>query len=60
MNFEVYKIKSKEDLKNAINFIHKNNFSIKTSMQKISYNFDNRILGLSIKDNGNIIGNMNI
>ena len=58
MSFEVYKIKSKEDLKNAINFIHKNNFSIKTSIQKISCNFDNRVLGLSIKDNGNIIGNI--
>ncbi len=58
MNFEVYKIRSKDDLKKAVNFIHKNNFSKKTTIHKISNNFDDRVLGLSIKDRGNIIANI--
>ena len=58
MNFEVYKIRSRDDLKKAVNFIHKNNFSKKTTIHKISNNFDDRVLGLSIKDRGNIIANI--
>jgi GNAT superfamily N-acetyltransferase len=58
MSFEVQKILSKNDLKEAINFIHSNNFSLKTSEKKISFNFDGRILGLLIKDNDKIVGNI--
>ena len=58
MSFEVYKILSKKDLEDAIRFIHSNNFSLKTTEKKISFNFDGRILGLLIKDNGKIVGNI--
>ena len=58
MSFEVYKILSRKDLEDAIKFIHKNNFSLKTTVDKISLNFDKKILGLMIKDNGKIVGNI--
>ena len=49
MSYEVHKITSRQDLKDAVNFIHSNNFSLKTFEEKISYNLDDRVLGLLIK-----------
>lgn len=58
MSFEVHKIISRQDLREAITFIHENKFSLKTFENKISFNLDQRILGLSIKENGKIVGNI--
>ena len=58
VNFEYEVIRSSNQLKQAIKFIHSNNFSLKTSEKKISFNFDSRILGLLIKDNDKIVGNI--
>ena len=58
MSYEVHKITSRQDLKDAVNFIHSNNFSLKTFEEKISYNLDDRVLGLLIKDKDKIVGNI--
>ena len=58
MSYEVHKIISRQDLKDAVNFIHSNNFSLKTFEEKISYNLDDRVLGLLIKDKDKIVGNI--
>jgi len=58
MNYKICKIISKNDLQDSLNFIHSNNFSLKTNLSKISLSFDKRILGLMIKDSGKIIGNI--
>ena len=56
-NFHIKKITNKDDLSQAINFIHTHNYSLETSVEKISINFDGRVLGLIIKDlNDKIIG----
>ena len=56
-NFHIKKITNKDDLSQAINFIHTHNYSLETSVEKISINFDGRVLGLIIKDlNNKIIG----
>ena len=49
MNYKICKIISKNDLQDSLNFIHSNNFSLKTNLSKISLSFDKRILGLMIK-----------
>jgi len=36
MSYEVHKITSRQDLEDAVNFIHSNNFSLKTFEEKIS------------------------
>lgn len=58
MNYKICKIISKNDLQDLLNFIHSNNFSLKTNLSKISLSFDKRILGLMIKDFEKIIGNI--
>ena len=58
MSYEVHEIISRQDLKDAVNFIHSNNFSLKTFEEKISYNLDDRVLGLLIKDKDKIVGNI--
>ena len=58
MSYEILEIISEQDLNDAIKFIHLNNFSLNTNKDKISYNKDNRVLGLLIKYEGNIVGNM--
>jgi len=58
MSYEISEIISEQDLKDAIKFIHSNNFSLNTCKDKISYNKDNRVLGLVIKYEGKIVGNM--
>ena len=49
--FNIIKIINKNILDEAINFIHRNNFSFETEQRKICKNFDGRILGLVLKNN---------
>ncbi len=58
MTYQITEIISPEDLDDAIKFIHENNFSLNTRVDKISFNKDNRTLGLLIKYNGIIVGNI--
>lgn len=58
MEFEITQIIKKYQLEEAIKFIHTNNFSINTTAPKIATEFGQKILGLSIKHNGQIIGNI--
>ena len=46
INFEYEVIRSSNQLKQAIKFIHSNNFSLKTTSEKICNKFDNRPLGI--------------
>lgn len=47
MSYKIYPIKEKESLKKAINFIHFNNFSKETEIERISKSiFNDKILGL--------------
>lgn len=52
------KIKKKTQLIEAIEFIHKNNFSTNSTPQKISKSFDGRTLGLVVKNNQEIIASI--
>ncbi len=50
-DFNIIKIINKKILDEAINFIHRNNFSFETEQRKICKNFDGRVLGLVLKNN---------
>ena len=58
MSYEISEIISRQDLEKAVQFIHANNFSLNTTENKISFNKDNRILGLLIKQNEQIVGSI--
>jgi len=58
MSYEISEIISRQDLEKAVQFIHANNFSLNTTENKISFNKDNRILGLLIKHNEQIVGSI--
>ena len=53
--FQIKKIVSKNYLADVIKFIHKNNFSPETTIEKVCNNFDGRILGLTINNENNEI-----
>ena len=53
--FQTKKIVSRDDLKNVIKFIHQNNFSQETTIEKVCNNFDGRTLGLAIINGNNEI-----
>lgn len=50
-DFSIIKIINNKILDEAINFIHRNNFSFETEQRKICKNFDGRVLGLVLKNN---------
>ena len=50
-DLNIINIINKQLLDEAINFIHKNNFSLETKQKKICNIFDGRILGLTLKNN---------
>ena len=50
-DFNIIKIINKNSLDEAIDFIHRNNFSFETEQRKICKNFDGRVLGLLLKNN---------
>ena len=58
MSYEISEIISRQDLEKAVQFIHANNFSLNTTENKISFNKDNRILGLLIKHDEQIVGSI--
>ena len=58
VNFEYEVIRSSNQLKQAIKFIHSNNFSLKTTSEKICNKFDNRPLGIIFKKQKKIIASI--
>ena len=58
VNFEYEVIRSLNQLKQAIKFIHSNNFSLKTTSEKICNKFDNRPLGIIFKEQKKIIASI--
>lgn len=57
MSYNICPIKDKETLIKAINFIHLNNFSKETKIEKITKSFDgNKIFGLTASYNNEIVG----
>ena len=58
INFEYEVIRSSNQLKQAIKFIHSNNFSLKTTSEKICNKFDNRPLGIIFKKQKKIIASI--
>ena len=52
-NFHIEKIVNKDELYNAIKFIHGHGYSLETSGEKICINFNGRVLGLIIKNEKN-------
>ena len=57
MSYNIYSIKEKESLKKAIKFIHLNNFSKETEIDRVSKIFStNKIFGLIATCNNNIVG----
>ena len=58
INFEYEVIRSSNQLKQAIKFIHSNNFSLKTTSEKICNKFDNRPLGIIFKEQKKIIASI--
>ena len=58
INFEYEVIRNSNQLKQAIKFIHSNNFSLKTTSEKICNKFDNRPLGIIFKKQKKIIASI--
>ena len=58
INFEYEVIRNSNQLKQAIKFIHHNNFSLKTTSEKICNKFDNRPLGIIFKKQKKIIASI--
>ena len=58
INFEHEIIRNSNQLKKAINFIHQNKFSLKTTSEKICNKFDNRPLGIIFKKQKKIIASI--
>ena len=58
INFEYEVIRNSNQLKQAIKFIHSNNFSLKTTSEKICNKFDNRPLGIIFKKQKKIIASL--
>jgi len=57
MSYNIYSIKEKKSLKKAIKFIHLNNFSKETEIDRVSKIFSaNKIFGLIATCNNNIVG----
>jgi hypothetical protein len=57
MSYNIYSIKEKESLKKAIKFIHLNNFSKETEIDRVSKIFSaNKIFGLIATYDDNIVG----
>ena len=58
INFEHEIIRNSNQLKKAINFLHQNKFSLKTTSEKICNKFDNRPLGIIFKKQKKIIASI--
>lgn len=58
ISFEYEIIRKSNQLKKAIKFIHQNNFSLRTTPEKICNKFDNRPLGIIFKKQKKIIASI--
>ena len=58
INFEYEVIRGSNQLKQAIKFIHSNNFSLKTTSEKICNKFDNKPLGIILKNQNKVIASI--